>query len=121
MTLQQQWTLIRRLRTQAAEHKKLLSAAAVTLEALLAFEIYFLRELLAAELLFGLGFALLSSLMAMFYLIGVVCERSFDRIEVRAHLLMGSVRRIFNSLDTMAGQAFGHQHQGPATGSRRAD
>ena len=119
MIQRQQWTMIRRLRMQAAEHATVLSAAAGLLGVFLAFEIYFLRELLAAELLFGLGFALLSILAATFYLIGVVFQRGFDRTQACARLLMGSLGRMFECFEMMASKAFGHQHLGPASGSAR--
>ena len=39
------------------------------------FQLYFVRELLAAELLFGLGFAVLLALVAVAYLVGSLGER----------------------------------------------
>lgn len=117
MKLRHQWTLIYRLRAQAAEHKNILSAAVMTVAGLLVFEFYVLRELLAAELLFGLAFAVLSSLAAMFYLIGVACERGFDRTETHVHFLIGSVRRTVNLLEMPTAKAFVHQHRHPESGS----
>ena len=112
-----QWTMIHRLRMQATEHKNILSAAIMTVAGLLVFEFYFLRELLAAELLFGLAFAALSSMVAMFYLIGVSCQRGFDRTEAHVHFLVGSVRRTVNLLEMPTGKTFVHQHHGPGPGS----
>jgi len=119
MIQRQQWTMIPRLRMQAAKHATVLSAAAGLLGVFLAIEIYFLRELLAAELLFGLGFALLSILAATFYLIGVVCQRGFDRTEACARLLLVSLRRMFECFELVASKAFGHQHLDSASGSNR--
>ena len=77
-----------------SRHKRAVLGAAGVLGSFLAFEVYFLRELLAAELLFGLCFVLLSSLLAVSYLIGTACERGFDRAEARVHELVNSTRRV---------------------------
>lgn len=45
-------------------------------------QFYFVRELLAAELLFGLGFAILLVLGGLTYLVGSVCMRGLEFAEV---------------------------------------
>ena len=41
-------------------------------------QVYFVRELIAAELLFGLGFAVLMVLGGIVYLVGAIGERGLD-------------------------------------------
>ena len=80
MTQPERITKIRRLGAQAAKRKKALWVVAGIVGASLAIETnYVVRELLAAELIFGLGSILLWVVVAILYLIGVACERGFDR------------------------------------------
>ncbi len=99
MIQQEQRTTIRRLGTQAAKRKNALWLAAGILGAFLAAETsYRVRELLAAELIFGVGLILLSVLVAIFYLVAVACERGFDRTRRAYTSLWIEHHRIFSSL-----------------------
>jgi hypothetical protein len=48
-------------------------------------QVYFVRELVAAELLFVLGFAVLMVLGGMIYLVGAIGERGLDWMEAGVH------------------------------------
>jgi uncharacterized membrane protein YedE/YeeE len=71
-------------------------------------QLYFVRELLAAELLFGLGFAVLAILAAICYLIGVVGERGLDLAEAGIRVLSSSARRGYSSLEYLSRRPFRH-------------
>jgi len=76
----------------AADNAKVRRIAIPLLGIGLVLQIYFLRELLAAELLFGLGFVVLFSLGALFYLIGAVGERGLDWADVAMRAIGRSAR-----------------------------
>ncbi|HUJ30147.1 MAG TPA: hypothetical protein VLY23_02625 [Candidatus Acidoferrum sp.] len=69
---------------------------------------YFVRELLAAELLFGLGFAVLVLLAALFYAIGAISERGLDWAEVGVRVVADSARRGYAALEDISRKPFRH-------------
>lgn len=72
------------------------------------FQLYFVRELLAAELLFGLGFAVLFSLVALAYMVGSLGERGLDYAEVGVRVIGESARRGFSALEEISRKQFRH-------------
>jgi len=71
-------------------------------------QIYFVRELLAAELLFGLGFAVLLAFAGLFYVIGAISERGLDWTEAGARAVADSARRGYASLEEISRKPFRH-------------
>jgi hypothetical protein len=71
-------------------------------------QMYFVRELLAAELLFGLGFAVLLSLGGIFYLVGAIGERGLDLTEAGVRVIADSARRGYASLEEISRKSFRH-------------
>ncbi|MFY9804751.1 MAG: hypothetical protein WA211_05035 [Candidatus Acidiferrales bacterium] len=71
-------------------------------------QMYFVRELLAAELLFGLGFAMLLMLGVLFYLVGAVGERGLDWAEAGVRVISISARRGYAGLDEITRKSFRH-------------
>lgn len=69
-------------------------------------QFYFVRELLAAELLFGLGFAVLLAFAGLFYVIGAVSERGLDWTEAGVRVLADSARRGYASLEEVSRKSF---------------
>jgi hypothetical protein len=65
-------------------------------------QIYFVRELLAAELLFGMGFAVLFVLGLTIYTVGAIGERGLDVAEVGVRLISNSARRGYASLEELS-------------------
>ena len=65
-------------------------------------QIYFVRELLAAELLFGMGFAVLFFLGLTIYTVGAIGERGLDVAEVGVRLISNSARRGYASLEEIS-------------------
>ena len=70
------------------------------------FQLYFVRELLAAELLFGLGFGVLLALGALAYLVGSLGERGLDFAEVAVRAIGDSARRGFSALEETSRKQF---------------
>ncbi|MGA9185553.1 MAG: hypothetical protein WA875_07015 [Candidatus Acidiferrales bacterium] len=75
--------------------------------AIVIMQMYFVRELLAAELLFAAGFAVLFVLGAIFYLVGAIGQRGLDLTEAGARVLAASARRGYEELNR---KPFRHQH-----------
>jgi hypothetical protein len=96
------------LRTQGREHKKAIVTGMGFLVAILGFESYFFRELLAAELLVGLGFALLCALSLVLYATAVACTWCFDRMEAR-EICLCDLRRMPNALRNDFPQSVGER------------
>jgi hypothetical protein len=89
---------------KAKVRKSMLSVVTV----FLVLQMYFVRELLAAELLFGLGFAILLMLGGLFYLVGAVGERGLDWAEAGVRVISSSARRGYASLEEMGRKPFRH-------------
>jgi hypothetical protein len=70
------------------------------------FQLYFVRELLAAELLFGLGFTALLAVGAVAYLVGSLGERGLDFAEVGVRVIGDSARRGFSALEEISRKQF---------------
>jgi hypothetical protein len=69
--------------------------------AIIIFQAYFVRELLAAELLFGLAFAFLLALGGVAYLLGTIGERSLDWTESGVRIVATSARRSFAAIEEL--------------------
>ena len=72
------------------------------------FQLYFVRELLAAELLFAGAFAVLLVLGGLTYLVGSLGERGLDYAEVGVRVIGDSARRGFSSLEELSRKSFRH-------------
>jgi hypothetical protein len=71
-------------------------------------QLYFVRELLAAELLFGLGFAVLFVVGAIIYLVGALGERGLDFAEVGIRVISETARRGYIGLEEFSRKPFRH-------------
>ncbi|MGB0035920.1 MAG: hypothetical protein WBP79_10645 [Candidatus Acidiferrales bacterium] len=72
------------------------------------FQLYFVRELIAAEFLFGLGFAALAMLGGIIYLAGALGERGLDVAEVGVRVVAESARRGYSTLEEISRKPFRH-------------
>jgi hypothetical protein len=88
--------------------KKLNRTIWLIVGAILVLQIYFVRELLAAELLFGIGFAVLVAIGAIAYLIGRAGERGLTWAESRARVLAHTTRRGLGALEEISRKPFRH-------------
>jgi hypothetical protein len=89
---------------QAKVRKRLVAILAV----LLFLQLYFVRELIAAELLFGLGFLVLATLGVIFYVVGLVGERSFRLLDGAARASVPLARRIYPKIEEISKKPFRH-------------
>jgi hypothetical protein len=71
-------------------------------------QVYFVRELVAAELLFVLGFAVLMVLGGMIYLVGAIGERGLDWMEAGVHFSTAVARRGYAGLEELSRKPFRH-------------
>ena len=95
---------LKRIAEKAKVRKGVLSILAV----FFILQIYFVRELLAAELLFGMGFAVLFFLGLTIYAVGAIGERGLAVAEVGVRVLSNSARRSYSSLEEISRKPFRH-------------
>jgi hypothetical protein len=74
----------------------------------IAFQIYFVRELFAAELLFGAGFLVLAVFVGLFYMAGAVGERGLDWAGAHTHLLTSAARWSLSRVEAISKKTFRH-------------
>ena len=84
------------------------------LAALIAFQIYLFRELVAAELLFAIGFAILLLLISAIYGIAVAADRGLGWIEANSHAVTQRAKQRLGRLETFSRKLFRRQHSASA-------
>jgi len=77
---------------------------------LLVLQLYFVRELIAAELLFGALFLTLFVIVSVCYLIGTVWENGLTWAEMGARAVSSLTRRGYNTLEEFSKRPFRHPH-----------
>jgi hypothetical protein len=91
-----------------SRNAKVRDRALAALVILFVLQLYFVRELLAAELLFGLLFAVLLLLGGIFYVVGLIGERGLDWTEAGVRVLAQSARRGYSGLEEISKRSFRH-------------
>src|SRR6202049_4914051 len=86
--------------TKTAKVRKRLMGIVV---ALVILQLYFVRELIAAELLFGIGLSVILVLAGIFYVVGAIAEQGWDLTEAGARLIARSGRRSYSKLSPLVG------------------
>jgi hypothetical protein len=76
----------------------------------LVLQLYFVRELIAAELLFGILFLLMFSLGALFYVVGTIGVNGRVWAEAGARVVATSARRGFSTIEDLSKKPFRHPH-----------
>jgi hypothetical protein len=71
-------------------------------------QIYFVRELLAAEMLFALAFGVVLVIGGTAYLLGALGERGLDMTEAGIRVLARSARRGYSLMDELSRKPFRH-------------
>jgi hypothetical protein len=87
---------------------KLRKGTVVALGIFFFLQIYFVRELLAAELLFGVAFGALLIIGGTAYLLGAIGERGLDLTEAGIRVLARSARRGYSMVDELSRKQFRH-------------
>jgi len=86
--------------------KRLISAVVV----FIVLQMYFVRELIAAELLFGLVFAILFVMGVIFYVVGAIGERGLDWAEVALRFFADAARRGYALAEDLSKKPIRHPH-----------
>lgn len=89
-----------------AENQKLRNRVIMFTAVFLIFQLYFIRELIVAELLFSLGFVVCLALAAIFYVVGTIGERGFDLVEAGVRAASGPTRRGWAALEDFSRKSF---------------
>jgi hypothetical protein len=102
--MKKRWAQIQTLANSVIEKAKMRKSmmTVVTVAVLTAFfvlQFYFVRELVAGELLFGLAFAVLLALGGLAYLVGSVGERGLEFAEEGVRMIGDFARRGFSNLE----------------------
>ena len=92
----------------AAKETKVRKRVALFLLVFLVLQLYFVRELIAAEVLFGLGFLVLFTLGGIFYFVGAIGERSFNLLEAGARAVAPVARRGYTKIEEISQRPFRH-------------
>jgi hypothetical protein len=71
-------------------------------------QMYFVRELIAAELLFGMLFLVLFSIASLFYVVGTVGVEGRAWAEAGARIVATSARRGYGTLEEISKKPFRH-------------
>jgi len=71
-------------------------------------QVYFVRELLAAELLFLVGFAILFSIVALVYAVGRAGERGLSWAESYGRVVAQTTKRAWSLLEEISRKPFRH-------------
>ena len=90
------------------QNRKVRDRVLSALVILVVLQVYFVRELIAAELLFGLLFAVLLLLGGLCYVVGMIGERGLDWTEAGVRVLARSARRGYTGLEEISKRSFRH-------------
>jgi hypothetical protein len=90
------------------QNPKLRNRIILGLAVLAILQTYFVRELIAAELLFGLGFAVLFVLGVIFYVVGAIGERGLDLAEAGIRVAAPIARRGYSAIEEISRRPFRH-------------
>jgi hypothetical protein len=83
------------IKTLANSEAKVRKGMMTVVAVFFALQLYFVRELVVAELFFGLGFAVLLALGGLAYLVLSVGERGLEFAEAGVRAIGDSARRLF--------------------------
>lgn len=94
--------------TNVFERAKIGKGILSTVAVVAVLQAYFVRELLAAELLFVVGFAVLFVLGGIAYLLGALGERGLDLAEAGVRVAGSSARRGYSAIEDISRKSFRH-------------
>lgn len=99
---------LKELAIAGAKQAKLRKRLTIVIAIILFLQLYFVRELIAAELLFGLGFLVLLVLVGIFYAIGFIGEKTFGGLEAGYHATAPMARRAYGKVEELSKKPFRH-------------
>ena len=80
------------------------------LAAFFVLQLYFVRELLAAELIFGIAFAVVLLLVGISYFVGSLGQRGLELTEAGARVIASSARHGYSTVEEISKKPFRHPH-----------
>ena len=92
------------------QNKPLRKRTAWGLAVFIVLQLYFVRELIAAELLFGMLFVFVFALAALFYAVGTIGIEGRSWAEAGARVVATSARRGYSALEEVSKKPFRHPH-----------
>jgi hypothetical protein len=104
------WDHFGRVSTQFFHKKQVRKWLIVSFTVLFVLQLYFVREMLAAEVLFAMFFVVLLALCGIFYAVGALGERGLDLAEVGIRAVARSARWSFNTVEDISKRQFRHRH-----------
>lgn len=97
---------VKALVAAVVEKVKLRKGMSSVLAIVFVLQLYFVRELLAAELLFGLAFAVLFAIGAIIYLAGALGERGLAFAEAGIRVISDAARRGYVGVEYFSRKSF---------------
>jgi len=104
------WEQARAAVATAAKKPKVRKRVFTVLGVFLILQIYFVREILAAELIFCFGFAILLALGGLFYVVGAIGERGLDLTEAGVRAIAPYARRGYVAIEDLSRRSFRSAH-----------
>ena len=104
------WSELKQQANAFWQNKRLRKRVGWGLGIFLVLQLYFVRELIAAELIFGMIFLFLFAVAALFYLIGTVGMNGREWAETGARAVVVSARRGYSALEEISKKPFRHPH-----------
>jgi len=104
------WGRVGAISTKLFQKKQFRKWLISFLVVLFVLQLYFVREMLAAEVLFGMGFAVVLALCGIFYVVGAVGERGLDLAEAGIRVAGRSARWSFGIIEDFSKKQFRHRH-----------
>ena len=104
------WSELKQQASAFWQNKPLRKRVGWGLGIFLVLQLYFVRELIAAELIFGMVFLFLFAMAALFYLIGTVGMNGREWAEAGARAVAGSARRGYSTIEEISKKPFRHPH-----------
>ena len=101
---------LREFANTAKQNTKLRKRVGWGLAVFLILQVYFVRELIAAELLFGMLFVVMLLLAGIFYVVGTIGERSLDWAEAGVRVVGTTARRGYTAVEEISKRPFRHPH-----------
>lgn len=99
-----------RISTYLSQHPKLRKRIIWSVAVFLILQTYFVRELIAAELLFGVVFAILFLLGSIFYVVGAIGERGLVWAEAGGRIIVQTARSVYTTIEVLSKKQFRHPH-----------
>lgn len=104
------WDRMGTVSTRFIHNRQFRKWSILSLAALFVAQLYFVREMLAAEVLFGIFFVVVMLLVGLCYAVGAMGERGLDLAEAGIRVAARSARWSYGALEDLSKRQFRHRH-----------